>query len=332
MSSFASAAFVGLILRRMALAGLEPPADVTASGLLARALQPGGNVQVALALKQALLRHAAIERGAGFLLGIGQGIHDVPSDPTLDVLRRAASAADLLLRWQRLESYHHSHHRTRIEALDEAGGTALLHHVSLGPAPPAAVEDIVVLGLLAALFQAIGCHGLEIDLIPGNGAALAAMRDDRILLGAALPADGTAQWRLHWRQQPRSTAAPVSAEPLAEPSAETAAGGLSERLYALFDDDPFREWSLGEAGRALGLSSRSLQRRLAEAGAGYAGIQRDARVKRAARAMLAGPATLAEIGYAAGFADQAHFTREFRRVTGMRPAEWRRVALAPPPV
>jgi len=323
MSSFASAAFVGLILRRMALAELEPPPDVTASGLLARALQPGGNVQVALALKQALLRHAAIERGAGFLLGIGQGIHDVPSDPTLDVLRRAASAADLLLRWQRLESYHHSHHRTRIEALDEAGGTALLRHVSLGPTPPAAVEDIVVLGLLAALFQAIGCRGLEIDLIGGNGAALAAMRDDRILLDAALPADGTAQWRLHWRQQPRSTATPASAE--------TAARGLSERLYALFDDDPFRQWSLGEAGRALGLSSRSLQRRLAEAGAGYAGIQRDARVKRAARAMLAGPATLAEIGYAAGFADQAHFTREFRRVTGMRPAEWRRVALAPPP-
>ncbi|MEL3891225.1 AraC family transcriptional regulator [Ferrovibrio sp. MS7] len=321
MSSFASAAFVGLILRRMALAGLEPPPDVTASGLLARALQPGGNVQVALALKQALLRHAAIERGAGFLLGIGQGIHDVPSDPTLDVLRRAASAADLLLRWQRLESYHHSHHRTRIEALDEAGGTALLRHVSLGPTPPAAVEDIVVLGLLAALFQAIGCRGLEIDLIAGNGTALAAMRDDRILLDAALPADGTAQWRLRWRQQLLDT---VSIP-------RDAAEGLIERLYALFDDDPFRQWSLGEAGRALGLSSRSLQRRLAEAGAGYAGIQRDARVKRAARAMLAGPATLAEIGYAAGFADQAHFTREFRRVTGMRPAEWRRVALAPPP-
>ncbi|MBP6818621.1 MAG: helix-turn-helix transcriptional regulator [Ferrovibrio sp.] len=321
MSSFASAAFVGLILRRMALAGLEPPPDVTASGLLARALQPGGNVQVALALKQALLRHAAIERGAGFLLGIGQGIHDVPSDPTLDVLRRAASAADLLLRWQRLESYHHSHHRTRIEALDEAGGTALLRHVSLGPTPPAAVEDIVVLGLLAALFQAIGCRGLEIDLIAGNGATLAAMRDDRILLGAALPADGTAQWRLRWRQQLLDT---VSIP-------RDAAEGLIERLYALFDDDPFRQWNLSEVGRALGLSSRSLQRRLAEAGAGYAGIQRDARVKRAARAMLAGSATLAEIGYAAGFADQAHFTREFRRVTGMRPAEWRRVALAPPP-
>ena len=42
--------------------------------------------------------------------------------------------------------------------------------------------------------------------------------------------------------------------------------------------------------------------------------------------MLDAPASLAEIGYAAGFADQAHFTREFRRILGASPAEWRRVA------
>ncbi|WP_428247071.1 helix-turn-helix transcriptional regulator [Ferrovibrio sp.] len=318
MSSFASAAFVGLILRRMALAGLEPPPELAPA---LRGLQPGGNAQVALALKRALLRHAAIERGAGFLLGIGQGIHDVPTDPTLDALRRAAGAADLLARWQRLESYHHSHHRTRIEAFDADGGSALLRHVSLGPVPPTPVEDIVVLGLLAALFQAIGCRGLDIEMIDANGTALAALRDDRILLDTAIPTESLAVWRLRWRQQP-----PVAA---IQPLSETAA--LSERLYVLFDGDPFRTWSLAQAARALGLSPRSLQRRLAEAGARYAGIQRDARVKRATRAMLAGPASLAEIGYASGFADQAHFTREFRRVTGLRPAEWRRVALAPPP-
>jgi AraC-like DNA-binding protein len=32
---------------------------------------------------------------------------------------------------------------------------------------------------------------------------------------------------------------------------------------------------------------------------------------------------IAEIGLAAGFADQSHFTRSFRRVTGMSPARFR---------
>lgn len=51
-------------------------------------------------------------------------------------------------------------------------------------------------------------------------------------------------------------------------------------------------------------------------------IQR--RVNQAERLMLEGDAALAEISLDCGFADQAHFSRLFKRVTGETPNVWRR--------
>jgi AraC-like DNA-binding protein len=299
VSDYASAAFVGLILRQMADAGIAAPPG----------LPPGGPPTVALAVKRQLLAHAVAAAGPGFVLQVGQGIHAVPSDPTLDALRRAGDPADLLQRWTRLEQYHHSHHRVRV--LESGANEARLRHVSLRGAAPHPLEDLAVLGLLVALFQAIGCSGIAVDI----GAA-PAVRADHIMLAAPLDGLKTADWHLRWRAvSPDARIRPPPAE-----------ATLTARLYALFDDDPVRVWPIAEAARAVGRSTRDLQRQLRQQGASYSGILRDARVRRAARVMLETPASLAEIGYAAGFADQAHFTREFRRILGASPAEWRRVA------
>ena len=47
-----------------------------------------------------------------------------------------------------------------------------------------------------------------------------------------------------------------------------------------------------------------------------------------ARQRLASPAPLQEIAHAAGFADQSHFTRAFRRATGLTPGQYRRALSA----
>ncbi len=301
MSDYASAAFVGLILRRMAAAGIALPADLQV------AMTPGGPPQVTLDLKRRLLAHACDMAGPAFILQVGQGIHAIPSDPTLDVLRRAGDPTGLLDRWARLEKYHHSHHR--VEVLQAGEGMMRLRHRSLRGPAPLALESLAVLGLLVALLQAIGCDGIEADL--GDAPAL---RKDRAVL-AALPA-GPVDWHLRWQS--------VQSEKRIRPPAQP---GLIEQLYLLLDDDPVRLWPIAAMAGAVGLSTRDLQRRLRRQGASYSGILRDARVRRAARAMLDTPGSLAEIGYAAGFADQAHFTREFRRILGASPAEWRRVAV-----
>jgi AraC-like DNA-binding protein len=302
MSDYASAAFVGLILRRMAAAGIALPADLQVP------TTPGGPPQVTLDLKRRLLAHACDMAGPAFILEVGQGIHAIPSDPTLDVLRRAGDPAGLFDRWSRLEKYHHSHHR--VEVLQAGEGIIRLRHRSLRGPAPLALESLAVLGLLVALLQAIGCDGIEADL--GDAPAL---RQDRAVL-AALPA-GPVDWHLSWQGvQSGKRIQPPAPQP-----------GLIEQLYLLLDDDPVRPWPISAAAVAVGLSTRDLQRRLHRQGASYSGILRDARVRRAARAMLDTPGSLAEIGYAAGFADQAHFTREFRRILGASPAEWRRVAV-----
>lgn len=304
MSDYASAAFVGLILRQMAAAGIAPPPD------LQIAATPGGPPLVTLDLKRRLLMHACAAAGPAFVIQVGQGIHAVPNDPTLDVLRLAGDPAGLLDRWARLEKYHHSHHR--VEVLQVGDGIAHLRHRSLRGPAPAALESLAVFGLLVALLQAIGCDGLEADL-----GAEPAMRQGQAVL-AALPS-GSADWHLRWTA--------VRAEKRIQPPPQP---GLVEQLYALLDDDPVQAWPIDAAAGAVGLSTRDLQRRLHRQGASYSGILRDARVRRAARAMLDTYTGLAEIGYAAGFADQAHFTREFRRVLGASPAEWRRAAAGRP--
>jgi AraC family transcriptional regulator len=50
---------------------------------------------------------------------------------------------------------------------------------------------------------------------------------------------------------------------------------------------------------------------------------RQVRIDTACRAMRSPNASLAEIALAAGFADQAHFSRTFRRIVGMTPGQFR---------
>jgi AraC family transcriptional regulator len=49
------------------------------------------------------------------------------------------------------------------------------------------------------------------------------------------------------------------------------------------------------------------------------------RVKRAQEMLFNGSDSLADIAIQNGFADQSHFTKTFRRVTGTTPANWKRV-------
>jgi transcriptional regulator GlxA family with amidase domain len=49
------------------------------------------------------------------------------------------------------------------------------------------------------------------------------------------------------------------------------------------------------------------------------------RIKRAQEMLLNSSHSLSEIAMQNGFADQSHFTKTFRRVTGTTPADWKRV-------
>jgi AraC-like DNA-binding protein len=76
------------------------------------------------------------------------------------------------------------------------------------------------------------------------------------------------------------------------------------------------------AGR-LGISSRSLQRRLQAESIGYAALVDALRHRMAVNYLSGGRTSVNETGYLVGFSDPSAFSRAFKRWTGKSPRHWR---------
>jgi AraC family transcriptional regulator len=59
--------------------------------------------------------------------------------------------------------------------------------------------------------------------------------------------------------------------------------------------------------------------------------QLNARITKAQELLLSGALSLSEVALITGFAEQSHFTRVFKSVTGTSPAAWRREHRRPDP-
>ena len=73
----------------------------------------------------------------------------------------------------------------------------------------------------------------------------------------------------------------------------------------------------------IGMSVRTLQRRLRAMGLTYSDVVQRARRSAAQRFLTDRGAEIAEIARALGYSDPAHFTRAFQRWTGSTPCEFR---------
>ena len=73
----------------------------------------------------------------------------------------------------------------------------------------------------------------------------------------------------------------------------------------------------------LGMSERTLQRRLAQTGSTYSDIVQEARFSIASDLMADSDLNIADIAFAAGYENAPHFSRAFKRLTGMTPREYR---------
>jgi AraC-like DNA-binding protein len=81
--------------------------------------------------------------------------------------------------------------------------------------------------------------------------------------------------------------------------------------------------SVGDVARRLGLSERTLQRRLEAADASFAQLLDEVRRERALAFLGAPDVSIAEVSWLLGFSEQSAFTRAFRRWTGEAPSTWR---------
>jgi transcriptional regulator GlxA family with amidase domain len=110
---------------------------------------------------------------------------------------------------------------------------------------------------------------------------------------------------------------------LAESSTDRETAGIGAVLAYLRDHHagPVTNARLAAVAR---MSVRAFERRFQEAfHTTPQKYVRKLRVRLAARALVTSHRSLAEIADACGFADQSHFTREFRRQMGRTPREYR---------
>jgi AraC family transcriptional regulator len=89
-----------------------------------------------------------------------------------------------------------------------------------------------------------------------------------------------------------------------------------------------RRLTLGELAHEAGVHPVHLSRVFRRCvGEGISDYVHRLRVRAACEQMLAPEASLADLSFNNGFADQSHFTRSFRKITGMTPAAFRSVLL-----
>jgi len=88
------------------------------------------------------------------------------------------------------------------------------------------------------------------------------------------------------------------------------------------------EATLGTAAEIAGMSSRTLQRALSEGGYSFSDLLSEVRFECACDLLADPDIKIIEVAIASGYQNHAHFSRAFRRMTGMSPREYRRSGAA----
>ena len=99
---------------------------------------------------------------------------------------------------------------------------------------------------------------------------------------------------------------------------------LAQRVSALIADELAKgSASAEQIAPQLALSTRTLNRRLAEAGTSFRALSESVRRTRAESLLRDETVSLAEISFMLGYQEQSTFQRAFKRWTGMTPGEFR---------
>jgi AraC-like DNA-binding protein len=160
-------------------------------------------------------------------------------------------------------------------------------------------------------------HRLErvLRCVPVYGCADNAIVVDNAMLDKALSFANLAVVRASEDTLERYSAQWASQDPSAQ---------LQAQLAKLFKDAlPSGEPRQDDVATRLGLSLRSLQRRLAEQGSSYRDVLNQTRHSLALDHLAQAELSVGEIAFLLGFSEVSAFTRAFKRWTGVSPREWR---------
>jgi len=84
--------------------------------------------------------------------------------------------------------------------------------------------------------------------------------------------------------------------------------------------------ALADVAEIAGITTRTLQRRLAHAGLTYSDVLDTVRYEHASRLLRDTDCRIIDVAFSSGYTDPAHFSRAFRRMTGVTPRQFREQA------
>jgi AraC-like DNA-binding protein len=317
VADHSSALFVALIREALVRQGIEP--------LLPDNTRPRA-ATTPLAAKKALIETVLARYGPKPLLRIGLALDAFVETPLAGALGSARDPIDLFQRWRRIERYYHSRNRTRL--IEASVNTAVIEHYQRSGPAPGTAENLVVAAILAALAAWLGAQRVNLDFVAGDG-SWPAMRSGELIepCPTAVPI-ATGCWRISWSEfvpHAKQEPPPTLSEMRWISTGFKLEGPTLRSLFQTVMADPTRRHRLAECARDLGFSQRTLQRHLAASGAGFKDVVAMARLEVAARTLIETATPLAEVGFLAGYSDQAHFSREFRKGLGMSPTTFRKL-------
>jgi AraC-like DNA-binding protein len=272
----------------------------------------------ASAYRQAQRDEFAIEAGLALPFG-AFGLMDYLS----------ASAATLGESCEALARHIHNVSSERTLETESREGEFRLRLVSADPGVATPAEDDFMLGVLLGRLRG-RVDGFSLAAVrlrrapPECASRFAELFEAPVSFGHAV---ATLCLPLRLREAQLSSADPWlrrTLESLLPPGESSANGSALERSLrgCLRELLPERKFGAAKVASSLGMSERSLHRRLREHGQSYQGMVDVFRREEAERLLLDGRVDMAEIAHRLGFADQSAFSRAFRRWTCMAPRAW----------
>lgn len=261
--------------------------------------------------------------GADSLLKLADGCREEMLSPLLFVLLNSPNPAALINKFQHHHKYFHS--ANQVVLCEEGDLFIVVEHVSIEGGSISAADDLFFCGVLRVLLQKIGCHDVTCTWEQAGHPDLLKCLPD--LARQGVPVARSSRWRYGWSAFERLHFMPGLDEYFVSKSESLAVPdnlSMTEQVEKVLTEDLERRWLIDEVASRLGISARSMQRKLALESTNFLRVYAETRVGAAARLLRHTQLPLVDIGYMAGFADSAHFSREFKKARGMTPKAYRK--------
>ena len=204
-----------------------------------------------------------------------------------------------------------------------------------GPFPPD-VRDYAVAGMVGRLRRlgvrpaAITFVGPTFDVAPAYERGLGIIpRFGKTATAIRLRAEDLDRPRSDDRYRGLGPIVGREVERLLGDSSEQSASAEARRVIAR--RLPAEHPDVQSIARALGISARTLQRRLAEEGTNVRALIEQTRVQLALAHLASDRLTIAEVAYLLGYSESGTFTTAFKRWRGVSPSEYRRALVTTAP-